>query len=187
MNKWNLGISALLAWTLLGPIIARAETDKIRATDADGVERTLNQTGRVNVIIYSNPSVQDRTRAAGKSLDPFQGKESFRSVVVVDLRGTMADWAPGYTVRRMVRDLNTEAERIRPAYEKNGNQGDPRKDVSAVADFKGETCDALDWDKPANQLRVIVFGKSGAKVKEWSDLKDYAQMTKTVKAELAKD
>lgn len=154
----------------------------IKATDADGVQRTLNPKGQVTVIIYSNPAVQDRTRQTGKELDLFHGREDFRSIVVVDLRGTMADWAPGYTVRRMVKDLDQEAIRLTPVYRKKGNSKNPRPDLSAVADFTGEICLKLGWEKPKNQLRIIVFNKQGMRQKEWEDLKTFSELTGTVRA-----
>ncbi len=154
----------------------------IQAKDADGVLRSLNPVGQVTVIIYSNPSVQDRTRQTGKELDLFHGRGDFRSIVVVDLRGTMSDWAPGYTVRRMIKDLDQEALRVTPAYRKKGNTRNPRPDLSAVADFKGEICLQLGWDKPKNQLRIIVFNQQGIRQKEWDDLLHFEDLKKTVQA-----
>ncbi|MDX6767526.1 MAG: hypothetical protein SFU85_12140 [Candidatus Methylacidiphilales bacterium] len=133
----------------------------LSVTDADGVRRRLDEPGRVTVVIYSNPAMQEWTRKAGASLDVFQGRPDFRSVVLVDLRKSMADWAKGYTVRRMQKDLDMEALRIAPAYRANGNHNNPRPDVSAVADFKGEVCQAVGWDEPADKKRVVVFGKDG--------------------------
>ena len=147
--------------------------EPVRAVDVDGKARILNAKGRVTVVLYSNQDVQDDTRDAGKSLDPFQGLENFRSVVVVDLRGSLANWAPGYTQRTMVRDLDKEAARIRPFYLKNGSQRDSRPDVSAVADFKGEVCRKLGWLTTVETMRVIVFDAQGMEVQRWENIKDY--------------
>lgn len=154
-----------------------AAAPPITAKDADGVERTLNQVGQVTVIVSSNPSVQERTRQAGKAMDAFQGRTDFRSIVLVDLRGTMADWAKGYTLRRMMKDLDQEALRITPAYRKNGNSGNPRLAVSAVADFDGTVGLRLGWLKPKNQLRVIIFDRNGKRFREWEDLKNLSELT----------
>lgn len=159
---------------------SRAEPS-IKVIDADGISRTLNQIDQITVIIYSNPAVQSRTRLAGKALDSFQGKAAFRSVVVVDLRGSMANWATGYTTRRMVKDLDQEALRITPFYRQNGNLNNPRNDVSAVADFKGNVCLALGWEKPANKLRIIIFNQKGKNIREWADLKEVSELTDYLK------
>jgi hypothetical protein len=171
----------LVVLTLLLPGALQADS-LIKAKDADGVVRNLNPAGQVTVIVYSNPEVQDRTRQTGRALDPFQGREDFRSIVVVDLRGTMADWAPGYTIRRMVKDLDQEALRVTPAYREKGNKTNPRPDLSAVADFKGETCLQLGWEKPVNQLRVLIFDKKGKKYREWGDLKNFNELAHAVQA-----
>lgn len=152
----------------------------ILVTDADGVERRLDEPGRVTVVIYSNPALQDWTRKAGASLDLFQGRSDFRSVVLVDLRKSMADWAPGYTVRRMQKDLDKEADRIRASYQNNGNKNNPRSDVSAVADFKGQACRSVGWDEPANQKRVVVYGKDGKVAFRSEDASEFSTLQKVV-------
>jgi hypothetical protein len=156
----------------------------VSVSDADGVVRRLDEPGRVTVVIYSNPALQDWTRKAGASLDQFQGRSDFRSVILVDLRKSMADWAPGYTVRRMQKDLDKEAERIRPSYQKNGNKNNPRPDVSAVADFKGQASRAVGWDEPANQKRVVVYGKDGKVAFRSEDAADFSVLRKAVAAAL---
>lgn len=159
LGIWGLGFTAAAA---------------VSVTDADGVVRRLDEPGRVTVVIYSNPALQEWTRKAGASLDRFQGIPEFRSVVVVDLRKSMADWAPGYTTRRMQRDLDKEAGRITPSYRSNGNNGNPRPDVSAVPDFKGEACKAVGWTEPANLKRVVVFGPEGKIVYRSDDETDFS-------------
>lgn len=164
-----------------------AAAAEVSVTDADGVVRRLDEPGRVTVVIYSNPALQEWTRKAGASLDRFQGIQEFRSVVVVDLRKSMADWAPGYTTRRMQRDLDKEAERITPSYRSNGNKDNPRPDVSAVPDFKGEACKAVGWAEPANHKRVVVFGSDGKIVYRSEDEADFSGLKQaTAKALEAK-
>ncbi|MDR1192258.1 MAG: hypothetical protein LBK60_11460 [Verrucomicrobiales bacterium] len=181
LAAWRLGAS----FFLLAATVSGAEL--IKAADVDGRERVLNEAGKVHVVIYSNEDVQDRTRAAGRALDEFQGLPEFRSVVVVDLRDSLANLAKSYTQRRMVRDLDAEALRVTPFYRKNGNAGDPRREVSAVADFSGELSVRLGWREPAETLRVIVFDRHGREAARWEDLKDYRPLTLAVKKLLSTD
>lgn len=167
---WGLGI-----WGL-----GFAAEASVSVTDADGVVRRLDEPGRVTVVIYSNPSLQDWTRKAGASLDKFQGRADFRSVVVVDLRKSMADWAAGYTVRRMRKDLDKEAVRITPSYRSHGNHSNPRADVSAVPDFKGEASRAVGWAEPANRKRVVVYGKDGRVAFRSEDASEFSELQKAV-------
>ncbi|MDR1305228.1 MAG: hypothetical protein LBK76_08410 [Verrucomicrobiales bacterium] len=145
---------------------------EIKATDVDGRERVLNEANTVHVVIYSNEEVQDRTRAVNLALDEFQGLPGFRPVVVVDLRGSLAQLAKGYTRRRVARALDAEALRVTPRYRQNGNAGDPRADLCAVADFTGELSVKLGWRKPAATLRVIIFDRPGAELLRWEDLSE---------------
>lgn len=154
----------------------------ITAVDADDIERELNKPGWVSVILYSNEALQDWTREAGESLDPFQGMKDFRSIVVVDLRNSLALFAKGYTLRRMRRDLDAEAERVIPYYRKNGNPGDPREGMMAVADFHGEACEALGWEEKSKDKRVIIFNREGKVAKSWEAMEDFKELKAVVRA-----
>jgi hypothetical protein len=170
------------AWHLLSPQAAlRAEV--IQATHVDGKEFTLNQAGRVTVVLYSCPAVQDRTREAGKAVYEFQGRDDFRVAVVVDLRGSLAPLAKGYTARRMKADLDEEAKRVKPFYLKNGNTSDPRPNFAAFADFDGALSKRLGWKEPQNQMRVVIFDRNGNEAGRWADLGagEYGELAETVR------
>jgi hypothetical protein len=175
------GRTAIL-WLALAAALPAAEA--ITAEDADGKKVRLNAEKRVTVIIGSNENVQQRTRAAGKALDEFQGRPDFRAIVLVDLRDSIGNLVPWIVRGRMRADLDKEALRITPAYRANGNQGDPRADVSAVPDFDGKICRQVEWEKPAKTLRVVVFGKDGAVARRWEDLADYAELQAAVRQAL---
>lgn len=158
--------------------------ETITAVDADEIKRELNKPGWVSVIIYSNEALQDWTREAGKALDPFQGMKDFRAMVVVDLRNSLALLAKGYTQRRMQRDLDAEAERVTPYYRKNGNPGDPREGMMAIADFHGETCEALGWEKKTRDQRIIVFNRKGEVARSWESIEDFKELQAAVRSQL---
>ncbi len=165
-------------WALLLLCTARVvAVEPITAVDADGVERTLNRIGVVTVVVYSNPALQDWTRATGELLYPFQGREGFRLVVVADLRGTLASWAKGMTHRRMMENLDREAQLVAPFYVQNGNSGDPRGDLSAVADFHGDLSQELGWERRGNHKRVILFGREGRELARWEELENPRELT----------
>ncbi|MEO0452997.1 MAG: hypothetical protein AAFY98_02515 [Verrucomicrobiota bacterium] len=158
--------------------------ESIKAIDCDGIERTLNEQGLITVIIYSNAALQEWTRKAGTSVDPFHGNPLFRQMVVVDLRGTLASLAKGYTQRRMSRDLNTEAQRLIPYYREKGNPNDPREDLVAIADFDGELSKQLGWERASKEKRVLLFGRDGKVLKRWKSIEDLNELVTTVQAQL---
>jgi hypothetical protein len=171
------GWTAAVCLSVLAAIPAPAAGPKaIEVEDADGRKQHLNAPGRISVVIASNQTLQERTRLAGRACDRFQGLPRFRSYVLVDLRGSLAHWAKGYTVRRMRKDLDAEAERIAPWVRKNGSTDDPRTLVSAIPDFEGGTCRALGWEETGKNLRVVVFGPDGRVRKLWNNLEEYAEL-----------
>jgi hypothetical protein len=134
------------------------------ATTVDGVEIRFDDPDFSTVVLYSNQQVQDKTRAAGTIFDPLQGRAHFRLVVVVDLRGSMANWVKGYTIRTIQRDLNREASRVEPFFKENGNTSDPRKSMNVVADFSGAVCDSLGWTQVLQQEQILFFPRGGQKI-----------------------
>ena len=159
------------AFLLLWLVVAMPLQAAIRAVDADGRKIRLDEPDRTTVVIYSNENLQKKTREAGKSLYPLQGLPEFKVVVIVDLHNSLALWAKNYTQYRMRKDLDEEAKRIEPFYRKNGNNGSPRKDVAAVADFDGSLCEKLHF--MPGHLQAVVFGKNGKEVLRWTNLTDY--------------
>ncbi len=156
-------LSLALALTCLSTLTAASTPlTPLNIRDADEKVWTIGAPGPVLVLISSTPSTQKLTREMGAALDEFQGKPNFRALVVVDLRSSLAHVAKGYTVRRMRKDLDQEAERIRPAYLKNGNTSDPRPEIGAVADFDGILCQHLSWSHEPSKLRVTILDSTGS-------------------------
>ncbi len=149
-----------------------ADPEPIAAVDVDGRPVQLNATGKITAVLSSSPDTQDRTRTAGAALDRFRGRKDFGLVIVVDLRGSLAGLAQGYVRDRMKRDLDSEAERLRPSFAANGNTGNPRAELEAVADFDGAVVDALRWNKDSGKLRATLFGPDGREIRKWDDLRD---------------
>lgn len=170
------------AFFALGPVPTRAVA--LQADDVDGKPVRLNAPDAVTAVISSSPETQVRTREAGARLDRFRGRHDFRLVIVVDLRDSLAGMVTGYVKGRIRKDLDAEAERLRPFYRANGNLRDPRADLATIPDFGGTAVDRLHWDKDASRLRVTVFGTDGRELKKWDDLKDPSELDRAVSAAL---
>lgn len=165
--------------------IASGAAALLQVEDADGKKVELNASGRVTVVIGSNENVAQATREAGQAGDTFQGRADYRCVVVVDLRDSLGNLAPPIVRMKMRSDLDEEGERLIPFYRKNGNFGDPRKDLSCVADFDGAIAQKLGWKKPVKTLRAVIFGKDGRPIRNWEDLKNFSELTATIARALA--
>jgi len=149
--------------------------------DAFESSRVLNPPDKVSVILYSSPAVQEKTREAGRVLNPFLARTDFQLVVLVDLKGSLANWAKGYTRRRMQRDLKAKIDNL-PAEIQHFHQGKyPRPDITVVPDFDGHACQSLEWDESSDKkLKAIIFD-DGKLVRQWKDLEDYRLLQKSVK------
>ncbi len=129
--------------------------------DADGKEWQLNYPGRVTAVILNTERTARHAREMGKALYPFQGRDDFRALVIVNLDESLGKHARPITILRIRQDLDAEARRIAPYYKKNGNSGNPRDEIGAVADFDGRITRSLGFSSPHTHLRVLIFDKNG--------------------------
>lgn len=172
--KTSLWLTAFFYLLTCGGLFA----EPIVVTDVDSRKITLNEPGKVTVVVYSNEDLQDRTRKAGAAVYPLQGKEGWRLVIAVDLRSSLALIAKGFSQRRMKANLDAEAKIIRPYYVQNGNPNDPRPDLIAFADFNGKICDALGFEASDKKLAVVIFNAKGEVERQWKDLADVSELPK---------
>ena len=155
---------------------------KIVAVDADNRKVLVNRPGVVTIVVGTNEDSQDGARAAGKAVYPFQGRSDFQLIVVVDLRDSIATWAPSIVTGRMRSSLDEEAIELKPYYLKNGNKNDPRKSSYVIPDFSGTVCPQLGWPTSSDNLRGILFGPDGREIERWDNLDDMAQMQTEIHA-----
>lgn len=175
--------SKLLCGLVLCSVV---QAQEITTLDADGKKVSFNTPGRVTVILGSNEETQMQTRQSGRALDCYQGRPDFRVIVLVDLRKSLGNIVKPYVRMRMRNDLNAEALRVKPFYIQNGNNQDPRPDLSAIPDFDGTLCQQLKWSEPTHVMRVVVFGKDGKEWERWDDLKEYKLLKDSVTKALGK-
>jgi len=125
---------------------------------------------------------QDAARAAGKAMYPLRGRPDFQLIVVVDLRDSIATWAPSIVLSRMRANLDDEAIALKPYFLKNGNKSDPRKSSHVIADFSGTICPQLGWTKGSDNLRGILFGADGREIERWDKIEDMTKLQTDVRA-----
>jgi len=155
---------------------------KFKAVDADNHSILINRPGVITVLLGTSEDSQDAARAAGKALYPFQGRPDFQLVVVVDLRDSIATWAPSIVLSQMRSNLDKEAIEQKPYYLKNGNKGNPRKSSYVIADFSGTICPQLGWTSGSDDLRGILFGVDGREIQHWDKITDMTKLDADVRA-----
>jgi hypothetical protein len=155
---------------------------KFKATDADNHNILINRPGVITLVLGTNQDSQDAARSAGEAVYPFRGRPDFDLVVVVDLRDSIAAWAPSIVLSQMRASLDKEAIALKPWFLKNGNTSNPRNSAKVIADFTGTICPDLGWKEHSDDLRAILFGSDGRELKRWEKLEDMTQMQADVRA-----
>ena len=143
------------------PAATSSHVKKIKAMDADNHQVLINHPGAVTIVLGTNEDSQDAARAAGKVMYPLQGRPDFQLIVVVDLRDSIATWAPSIVLSRMRSSLDDEAIDLKPYFLKNGNKTNPRLSSHVIPDFSGTVCPQLGWTTGSDDLRGILFGIDG--------------------------
>jgi hypothetical protein len=159
-----------------------ARVPKFRAMDADNRPILLNRPGLVTVVLGTNEDSQDAARAAGKVMYPLQGRPDFQLIVVVDLRDSIATWAPSVVLSQMRSSLDTEAIELKPYFLKNGNKSNPRSTSYVIPDFSGTICPQLGWTDSSDDLRGILFGVDGRELTRWDKIDDMAKLQSDTRA-----
>ena len=148
--------------------------------NCDGQLFQLNPKGKIMILLASSQPLADTTREFGSSLYGWQGRDGFRVTVVVDLRKSLGTLFKGWTLGTMKANLDEEGIQIQPWYRANGNSGNPRADLCAIADFDGKVTDALGWGSDENKMKVTIFGKDGEKIWNSTNAQSPAAMLKEV-------
>ena len=148
--------------------------------NCDGQPFQLNPKGKIMILLASSQPLADTTREFGSSLYGWQGRDGFRVTVVVDLRKSLGTLFKGWTLGTMKANLDEEGMQIQPWYRANGNLGNPRADLCAIADFDGKVTDALGWGNDENKMKVTIYGRDGEKIWNSTNAQSPAAMLKEV-------
>jgi len=163
------------------PAVVVPHPRKFKALDADNRTILLNRPGLITLVLGTSEDSQDGARAAGKAMYPLQGRPDFQLIVVVDLRDSIATWAPSIVTSKMRSSLDDEALDLKPYFLKNGNKSDPRKSLVVIPDFSGTICPQLGWTGGSDDLRGILFGTDGREITRWDKIDDMAKLQTDVR------
>jgi hypothetical protein len=155
---------------------------KFKALDADNKTVLINRAGLITLLLGTSEDSQDAARAAGKAMYPLRGRPDFQLIVVVDLRDSIATWAPSIVTARMRANLDQEAIALKPYFLKNGNKTDPRKSSYVIPDFSGTICPQLGWTQGSDDLRGILFGIDGREIQRWDKIEDMTKLQTDVRS-----
>lgn len=166
----------LTAPTKLPPV------QKFKGLDCDNHNILINKPGVITLLLGTSEDSQDAARRAGKAMYPLQGRPDFQLVVVVDLRDSLATWAPSIVLSQMRANLDKEAVDLKPYFLANGNKANPRDSSHVIAEFSNNLCPQLGWQEGSDELRGILFGADGREIKRWEKIEDMNALQTDVRA-----
>jgi hypothetical protein len=165
---------AALVMLVCGTGPARASS-AICGWDVDGRTVAINAKGHYTVVMYTNPDLEDESRAMTLALDPYRSRSDFDFVRVVDLRG---DVPP--SMRSMVRSQIRKEQAKECARLKKAGVDAPAGSAPIIPDFSGSTLNALGWSSTYDAVHLVVYDTHGREIKRLESVTDAKQMTKVV-------
>ena len=166
------GLSLLLIG--FGSLVLKA--DPIQGQDVNGRSVDLNGKGHYTVVLYTNPDLEDESRADTLALDAYRSRSDFALIRVVDLRGDLPSSMRGIVRGQIRSEMVKEDKRLK----KQRGIVDASARAPIIPDFSGSTLDALGWSSVYTQVHLVVYDTHGKEVKRLADVSDPKQLSKVV-------
>ena len=163
-----------LAWLAASPVRAHGPSSPIQGQDVNGRAVAVNGRGHYTVVMYTNPDLEDDSRAMTLALDPFRSRSDFAFIRVVDLRGDVPPGMRGLVRGQIRKEMVREDARLK---EQRGI-AHASNHAPIIPDFSGSTLDALGWDSVYSQIHLVVYDTHGNEIKRLADVSDPKQLTR---------
>ena len=158
------------------PLLCHGSDRNIRGQDVNGHAVAVNGAGHYTVVMYTNPDLEDDSRAMTLALDSFRSRSDFAFIRVVDLRGDVPPSMRGLVRGQIRKEIVREDQRLKE------QRGIANASVHApiIPDFSGSTLDALGWDSTYDEVHLVIYDPHGHEVKRLDSVTDAKQVTKAV-------
>jgi hypothetical protein len=152
------------------------KADPIQGQDVNGRAVDVNGKGHYTVVLYTNPDLEDESRADTLALDSYRSRSDFALIRVVDLRGDIPSSMRGIVRGQIRSEMVKEDKRLK----KQRGIVNASARAPIIPDFSGSTLDALGWSSVYTQVHLVVYDTHGKEVKRVADVSDPKQLTKVV-------
>jgi hypothetical protein len=169
----RLCAAAFLAVLASAPLLRAS--DPISGFDVDGRPVSINAKGHFTVVMYTNPDLEDESRAMTLALDPYRSHSDLDFVRVVDLRGDVPA-----SMRSMVRNQIRKEQAKESARLRKAGIDAPAGSAPIIPDFSGSTLDALGWGSTYDAVQLVIYDPHGHEVKRLASVTDAKQVTRAV-------
>jgi len=157
-------------------VALKAAPEPIQGQDVNGRSVDVNGKGHYTVVLYTNPDLEDESRAMTLALDSYRSRSDFALIRVVDLRGNIPASMRGIVRGQIRSEMVKEDKRLK----KQLGIVNASAHAPIIPDFSGATLDALGWSSVYTQIHLVVYDTHGKEVKRVADVSDAKQLTKVV-------
>jgi hypothetical protein len=173
MHRLVLLFAGMILAGLAASFPVRAGAPAIQGHDVNGYAVAVNGAGHYTVVMYTNPDLEDDSRALTLALDPFRARSDFDFIRVVDLRGDVPPAVRGLVRVQIRKEIVREDKRLKD------ERGIAHASAHApiIPDFSGSTLDALGWDSVYSQVHLVVYDRHGHEIKRLAAVSDPKQLT----------
>jgi hypothetical protein len=155
-----------------------AASEPIQGQDVDGHAVAVNGKGHYTVVMYTNPDLEDESRAMTLAMDPYRSRSDFALIRVVDLRGDVPPQMRGVVRGQIRKEMARENKRLKD--QRGIANASARAPI--IPDFSGSTLSALGWDSTYSQVHLVVYDEHGKEIKRLADVSDPKLVAKTLDA-----
>ncbi len=138
--------------------------------------------GHVTILVVTSSADVERARKIGDRVPDYcLANPEFRMITI--LRFAKTHHSPMRAIINAVvrRRLDTEAERLGQRYRAKNIPRNARSDVFAVTDFDGAVGSHVDLATSSTQFRVIVLGRKGELLGNWTDVPGAEELAAVVR------
>lgn len=176
VRAFQIFFLAILLWPAL------AAGDKIHAlhvVDVDG-HKLSTADGHITVLVLTNKANSAKADLLGERVPNFcLGNPAYRMITLVEFDAHSAG-IRSFLTTLVRRRLDTEGRKLQGRYDANKIARMARSDVYAVVDFNGRAMAQLGDLGPA-PFRVLVIGKNGELLKQWTDVPGAEELAAVLK------
>jgi hypothetical protein len=166
---------------LLRATLSKGATYSISFVDIDGNKLSTSD-GHVTVVVLAATADREKARAVGDHVpDNCLGNPNYRMITIIYFTGrhTVIGRRIATTfIRHRVRE---EAKRLQARYGLQKLSRDAKGDIFIVTDFDGTAASQLGKAAGTTDFSVLVFGRTGELLAQWSVVPTTAQLAAVLK------
>ena len=176
--------AAIALWFPTAPLrgaLSIGSTYSLTFVDIDG-NKLSTADGHVTVLVLATTTDWGKPRAVGERVpDHCLGNPDYRMITIIRFvrkHGAIVSAVARGVVRRRV---NEEATRLQSRYNAKNIARNARSDIFVVTDFDGTASSQLDGGAEGAGFRVLVFGRDGKLLAQWTDVPSAKQLAEVLK------